>query len=235
MEILKKLFSPIKDKKDYLGLNILYYKIEIIVCMIFIPTTTMYFIYKDVNIIFIIAFSLGLVLLIVFFGRMYTNFMLGKHGEECVKKVLENIPVIKALHNVTLPGQRGNIDHIVFSKNGIFCVETKAKRPSKCTVYKKDWYCNGKKLESSPSVQVWQNTRNLQDFLATKGIPNTIVRTGIVVLVGNVTIIKKYPPLQIVLIEDLKQYIDNFLQSSSPIEGESIRQAYKLIKAYAQE
>src|SRR3989338_10708487 len=50
----------------------------------------------------------------------------GAEGKQLVTNILEQLgPDYAVLHDVTLPRERGNIDHIVIGENGILVIETK--------------------------------------------------------------------------------------------------------------
>jgi len=49
----------------------------------------------------------------------------GAEGEEQVMATLSSLPSCYVLHDIVLPGQRGNIDHIVVAPSGVCVVETK--------------------------------------------------------------------------------------------------------------
>jgi len=55
----------------------------------------------------------------------YESWSSGAEGEEQVVAVLSSLPGCYVLHDIVLPGQRGNIDHIVVAPSGVCVVETK--------------------------------------------------------------------------------------------------------------
>jgi hypothetical protein len=58
--------------------------------------------------------------------RRWCNWLVGKRGEEAVAQALEALSNDYALLNdLTLPGSRGNVDHVLIGSNGLFAIETK--------------------------------------------------------------------------------------------------------------
>jgi hypothetical protein len=54
------------------------------------------------------------------------TWSIGAYGEEIVAQHLSHLgPPYRVIHDVILPGVKGNIDHIVLGINGVFVVETK--------------------------------------------------------------------------------------------------------------
>lgn len=53
------------------------------------------------------------------------NYEKGQEGEEKVWIKLKSIPVIRSFHNLILPDEGGNIDHVVLSSKGLYVIETK--------------------------------------------------------------------------------------------------------------
>lgn len=53
----------------------------------------------------------------------------GASGEECVGKILRSLPEVGCVLNDLPLFTRGNIDHVVVCKRGIFAIETKFRRP----------------------------------------------------------------------------------------------------------
>ena len=62
------------------------------------------------------------------FGRRQSTeaWRIGAEGERLTGKALERLPSsYRVLHDLPMPGSRGNIDHVVAGPTGLFTVETK--------------------------------------------------------------------------------------------------------------
>lgn len=79
-----------------------------------------------INVIIIYVTFIILASISIFFFENYETWSTGAQGEE---KVAEYLSLLNdryhVIHDVVLPGEKGNIDHIVLGPNGIFVVETK--------------------------------------------------------------------------------------------------------------
>ncbi|MFH1544050.1 MAG: nuclease-related domain-containing protein [Patescibacteria group bacterium] len=230
MSLIKKLFAPIPGNEgNFLSINKLYYTIEVGICVVsFIIITFLPVSWISKAIIYVCLLALY-----KFFLFNLANFIFGDIGEKKVREILDQIQDIGVINDIQLPANKGNIDHIVFTHSGLFCIETKWKRPCKCYAYKREWYCNGKKLPKSPSSQVWSNTQLIKSFLLDNGIPKYIVLPGLVVLVGKIELVKKYEPLQIVNLRDLQKLIINIKNDIGNIDKNMVNRAYKLLKRYS--
>jgi len=98
----------------------------------------------------------------------YRNWSVGKVGEKVISKALEGLDDSYYLVNdIVLPGQKGNIDHVLLSSKAIFVIETK-NYFGEVGCYKDDWYRKGRGKEykiSSISKQAKRNALNLRDFI----------------------------------------------------------------------
>ena len=67
--------------------------------------------------------------LFIFAGIVWNKqktWNIGAQGEVSVIRVLRNLdPSFKKIHDVFLPGNGGNIDHVVVGPTGVFVIETK--------------------------------------------------------------------------------------------------------------
>jgi len=59
------------------------------------------------------------------FQQRWISWRSGAKGEEEVVRVLESLRGCYVLHDIVLPGARGNIDHVVVAPSGVHVVETK--------------------------------------------------------------------------------------------------------------
>lgn len=104
--------------------------------------------------------------------QMY-DYALGYKGEKSVAEGLANLgrrELWRVFHSVTIPGLYGNIDHIIVSWRGIFCLETKVFRGDSVNVDKKtgETYLGGGKGKGNwkcPTGQAKGNAKALREFL----------------------------------------------------------------------
>lgn len=101
--------------------------------------------------------------------RAIKQLKLGRQGERIVAEVLEGLRVrgFGVLHDV--PGDKFNLDHVVFSPHGIFVVETKTiSKPAPDAQVSYDGtrvLVAGRQPTRDPIVQVRSAARWLQDML----------------------------------------------------------------------
>ena len=83
-----------------------------------------------------------------------TRYRKGAFGEELISALLGGLPDEFCLFNdVTLPGYRGNIDHVVVGPCGVIVIETKHYRGViRCD--RDRWFVDGRPLEKNISKQV---------------------------------------------------------------------------------
>ncbi|MCA9386097.1 NERD domain-containing protein [Candidatus Dojkabacteria bacterium] len=125
----------------------------------------------------------GSVLLLVLFMVNYDSFLkylLGFIGEFRVKGIIDSHEHILGYHNIILPGEYSNIDHVILTKQGVICVETKSFG-GKLSIYQGKWYYGGE-MKWNPMQQVTQNSKKLKEYFDKNGVDPEIVRSGIVVL-----------------------------------------------------
>lgn len=178
------------------------------------------------------AFIILYGLLYLVFWKRFWECVFGYWGEKKVQKVLEKIESTKTIHNVMIPGNTGNIDHLVFLPQGILSIETKSWM-GEIDIYKQHWYKKfGKRrfMIKNPLHQVWGCEQNLRRYLKENGIDENIVLPGIVVFGFRPDKVNWYNPETKVLYRDqLKPYIEK-LQKTAPGNRDEIVKAYKLIK-----
>jgi len=140
-----------------------------------------------------------------------TPWNIGAAGEEAVMRVLEGLDSsFKVIHDVVLPGERQNIDHVVVGTIGTFVIETKNHNGIvKC--YDDTWYRNkigrrGTKYEASignPSKQAKRNAVVLKNWLQSENIYPGFI-SGIVVFTNDDVKLKLVrPTVKVVYVEDL--------------------------------
>lgn len=60
-----------------------------------------------------------------YFWQRYRTWSSGAEGEEKVAEALSSLKDCNVYHDIVLPGERTNIDHVVLAPSGVFVVETK--------------------------------------------------------------------------------------------------------------
>lgn len=117
------------------------------------------------------------ILLLNFLIEYYSNYIKGKGGEWRVKNRLNELDTkqYKILNDIMLPSN-GNtnttqIDHIVVSNHGIFCVETKAYRGKIYgNAFQEKWtqYLSGKKYPFyNPIRQNYAHIKSVENLIKT--------------------------------------------------------------------
>ncbi|MBP2045184.1 nuclease-related domain-containing protein [Methanobacterium aggregans] len=153
------------------------------------------------------------------------NWMVGAKGERTVSKELQKLPESYYIFNdVTPPGNRGNIDHVVVGPTGIFVIETKNYR-TPYVVKGDDWYYrtrDGLKLaDHAPGKQVKRNSMKLREILIkTHSINSTVWINSIVALKGEVSIEGRLNGYKIMNYNELHQFIirNGLILNKSTIE-----------------
>lgn len=144
---------------------------------------------------------LGLILALYGYGGSL-SWNKGIMGETIVAEYLNTLPEEYIIFNdVKFPGSRGNLDHVVVSRNGIFVVETKNIDGfflvnDREWLYKKDIHSKRtfKRSASQPGRQVMANVTDLRKYLYSKGVDvNEFWINPIVALVNDNFAIKKPP------------------------------------------
>ena len=193
----------------------------IIILLIIIDSILFFQSFSDAN--NLIYFFIGITLTYIFMKWiLLPNYIIwnrGAKGEESVIKLLKKLKDdYFVVHDVKLPGQNGNIDHIVIGKNGIFVIETKShKGHISCkgdSWIQKKVGRRGTRYESyigSPSKQIKWNATMLKEFLKHSfPILSNVWIHCIVVFTNKTTTLKLYKPTVAVLKPDeLINYIKN--------------------------
>lgn len=133
--------------------------------------------------------SVLLILILNFLIDYYSNYIKGKGAEWRVKRRLNQLDQknYKILNDIMLPSE-GNtnttqIDHIVVSNHGIFCIETKAYRGKIYgNAFQEQWtqYLSGKKYQFyNPIRQNYAHTKSVENLI--KPIFPTVPVFGFVV------------------------------------------------------
>ncbi len=161
-------------------------------------------------------------IIIVFYG--YSNrsrWMQGYVGERIVAQYLNDLKECFIFHDVTLPNGRGNIDHLVVCKKGLYLIETKNYTGS-YLIDGNDWFINKGykevKINNSPGNQVKWNAVILKEYFKSNGVEADHVWINCLVafVSGRFKIRGKLdhyyilrPPEIASYIEDNKQALDN--------------------------
>jgi hypothetical protein len=126
--------------------------------------------------IFLLSLVTLLVAVIIFINKKF-RYLKGKAGERFVRKQLSeklNSEHYKILNNLLLPSQNKlcttQIDHVIVSNYGIFCIETKNfKGLISGDSYEKDWFQNTENSENpfpNPVRQNWGHIKTLKELLS---------------------------------------------------------------------
>jgi Nuclease-related domain len=80
--------------------------------------------------------------------RHWQRWFLGKKGESKVTQTLKSLPDdYVVLNDLVLPGNKGNVDHLLIGPNGVFAIETKNYSGFvKCE--EEQWFVNGHRIRS---------------------------------------------------------------------------------------
>jgi len=112
--------------------------------------------------LFIFALALTYIMIRYFLIRLFSNWNKGAKGEEKIAAELKKLGNQYLVFNdIVLPGNKGNIDHMVFGKNGIFVIETKNYR-GHIFCNKDTWYSHykgGLKIGRRGGIY-WKETRD---------------------------------------------------------------------------
>lgn len=165
----------------------------------------------------VFVFPLLIIISIIFFAiggylwQKQTLWNIGADGEEAVMRVLKELDSsFRVIHDVVLPGDRQNIDHIVVGISGTFVIETKNHNGQiKC--YDDTWYRNkigrqGTRYEASignPSKQAKRNAVVLKNWLQSKNIDPGFISAVVVFTNDDVTLKLVRPTVKVVTIENL--------------------------------
>jgi len=149
----------------------------------------------------------------------YLRWNQGANGEEIVAKYLEKLGKdYLVVHDVKLPNLKGNIDHLVVGKNGVFIIETKTHKGVICC-YGDSWSQEktgrrGSRYEGNmgnPSKQVKGQAVALKKFFERKNgdsLGHWI--NGVIVFPNKYSILRiKYPTVPILRPQQLVSFIRN--------------------------
>jgi hypothetical protein len=158
-------------------------------------------------------FILSVVLFIVaaYLWSKQTTWNVGAEGEESVIRVLQNLDSsFKVIHDIVLPGDRQNIDHIVIGSTGTFVIETKNHNGIiRCN--EDDW--SRKKVGrrgtvydagiGNPSKQAKRNAVVLKNWLESENIDVGYIIAVVVFTNEDVELKLVRPTVKVVYVDDL--------------------------------
>ena len=108
-----------------------------------------------------------------------THYRKGIVGEELVSTLLAGLPDdFYLINDVTLPGHRGNIDHVLVGPCGVVVIETKNYRGViKCD--QDEWFVDGRRIEEylQPG-NTGRNGRKRAPKRSIRGVPNFKIEMG---------------------------------------------------------
>ena len=186
---------------------------------LFIMFVGMYFYNKSVKTIAMLGLPVAL---IVFVGVMHwlkamsakvdafseraLDARRGAVAEEDVGNLLGELPAGFFVVN-DFVSKRGNIDHIVISRKGIFTVETKSHRgvvSCEGDMLKRD----GKPFEKDFIKQAWAEAYSIRDLLTEKGVCNLRPQPVIVFTDAEVQVKGRVRGVQIIGMKDLHAFLE---------------------------
>jgi len=194
------------------------------------------------TVLLVIGFTLGNSWLILFgvitmaisvpYLRRYLNAEAGIRGERTVTETLHNLDDSYHLVNdIQLAEGKGNIDHILISPKGIFCIETKN--------WTGDIRCNGdywsKKGSqriypvASVSKQAWRNVSDLGRILKQRNMSVPIM--PICVFTNDLVRLRiTRPTVPILQVTELNQYIRNRKPMANLTEKQILSIAQRILQ-----
>lgn len=210
------LLAPIGKKHIYSRLLAVEYKYTTI-CLfgLFIMLILLQMVAPDYTAVFILILTVSCLFLAI---ASFKNYTLWAKGEERVIAELSKLGKdFIIVNDIKLPNHKGNIDHLVLSKNGLFIIETKNQSGIIS--------CNGDYWEHqtqglfkifqkqlySPSKQIKNNVVKLREFLKQniKFTEKLWFETIVVFSNKNITLNEINTNVKVLKVEDLLDYIKN--------------------------
>ena len=198
--------------------------------------TGYYFIFQTQNrgIIVVIGFIFSLVGLGLFryYQRKYHIYKGGRKGEKSVISTLSNnlSDDYYLINGVYLKGGGGDVDHIVLGPSGVYVLETK-NWSGKIVCNGDQWQRPGKKVKSSPSLQVKRNTQKVRRLIDTspafRGL--RVCVEGLLIFTNTHTDISiSNPTVTILRLQQLPNHIKN--QKNNCLTKEQVQKIVKQIQ-----
>ncbi len=163
--------------------------------------------------------------------KKYQRWEKGATGEETVAYYLSILePTYKIYNDLLLPDAKGNIDHLVVGKGGIFVIETKYFT-GKIYCEKDEWYRkqgDDRVFLKSPSLQVKSGCVRLKNFIDDRGHFQNLWVQGIVMMANDDCIIESHEET----VPILRNYqIAAFIKKRKTIfSRQDIKQVQKIIE-----
>ena len=168
----------------------------------------------------LLPFMIGLIVIVIWLLHPhYIMWSRGAIGEESISEVLDKLKNdYLVVNDVLLPGNKGNIDHIVIGRNGIFVIETKSHKGH--IICEGDYWIQQKlgrrgtlyePYIGSPSKQVKRNAIVLRGFLKEKysKLSHVWINCIVVFTNRNTTLELKKPAVTVIKTEGLVDHIKN--------------------------
>lgn len=179
----------------------------------------------------------------IFFLFLFVNRETWNIGAEGEENVAEHLKLLGSdyhvVHDVVLPGMKGNIDHVIIGAKGIFVIETKNQNGL--------IRCNGdswirQKIGrrgtryfvniGSPSKQVKRNAQLLNNYIQARFKTNTFVN-GLVVFTNENAVLRiDNPTVAILKPHEIVNFIKNF--RSRNIDGIELEELKEDLRQYSQ-
>ena len=168
----------------------------------------------------LLPFIIGFIVIVIWL--LYPHYIMwsrGATGEESISRVLDHLKNdYLVINDVMLPGGKGNIDHIIIGRNGIFIIETKSHKGH--IICEGDYWIQQKigrrgtlyePYIGSPSKQVKRNAIVLRDFFEGNFPKLFHVWINCIVVFTNkaTTIELKRPSVTVLKTGEIVDYIKN--------------------------
>jgi hypothetical protein len=144
--------------------------------------------------------------------RRWSNWFIGKRGEEAVSQALKALSDDYALLNdLTIPDSRGNVDHLLIGPNGIFVIETKNYSGSvRCDGDR--WFV-GRRAVNSLSKQAKRNSMVIRASLTSlhpeKGFKVPYVSPLLVFVNNRIRLNLCTPTIPVLRLDELVDFVRN--------------------------
>jgi hypothetical protein len=176
-----------------------------------------------------------------FVSRGAQTWSIGASGEETTAQHLSLLSnSYRVIHDVVLPGMRGNIDHIVLGPNGIFVIETKNHRgfiscQGDAWTQRKIGQLGTPYLGNigCPSKQVKRSAVLLKHLISDRLGINLYV-SGIVVFTNKDAVLRvSNPTVAVLKPSELSRFIQTH-NSETTLRGEQLTKIEETIRPYSQ-
>jgi len=189
--------------------------------------------------LFVIIVSLLVGVAACFPLKDHVAWRIGAQGEETVAEYLKFLNgCYFTIHDVVLPGMKGNMDHIVLGPNGIFVIETKHHK-GYITCHEDVWSQHkiGRRGThylgrlGSPSKQVKRNAILLRDFIQDRFQKNLYVNGLVVFTNKDAKLETNNPTVTVLRPQEIVGFIQNY--RSKTIIGVRLEDLETTLKPYS--